>query len=387
MTDRDPGFVQHTVVRVGFGASAALEADLARLGSRQPAVVIDEALLDTRVGAIIQTRVPGGRLVPRSPGEPTYDTVAQCAAAVADVAPDGLVAVGGGSTLDTAKVVRGMLAARVNRVVDLPETFGDGLVPLLALPTTAGTGAEVGAGAVVADTAGGDKQLVKRLELAADVALADAELTLDLPPRLTAFTGCDAFAQALLAFVAAGPESVSGQLALRAMKLIHEHLPSAVEHGQDRPARSGMMLGSVAGAMAMYNAPPTYAGEHAFAEPIGAALGVPHGHLVAAFLAPVAELNQRHLAREYSLVARELGLVNRTAMPSAAAAALVEALRGLVERIGIAPLSEVVEEYPVDDLIARCRESGALQHNPAPTPDDTLRAVFDAAYSGAYALS
>jgi len=388
MGDREPGFLQRTAIRVGVDSTTILGAEMARLGSSRPVVLIDEALADTAVGTMVRAQLPDGKLIAREPGEPTFAGVTRAAEAMVAHQPDGLVAVGGGSTLDTAKVVRGLLASSTDDPSALREEDLGELLPFIAIPTTAGTGAEVGAGAIITNEERHETTLVKIRPLAADIALCDARLTAGLPPSLTAFTGSDAFAQALLSFVSAGEQSVSGQLALRAMRLIHRTLPRAIADGRDLAARADMMLGSVTGAMAMFNAPPTYAGEHAVAEPIGARLGVHHGHLVAALMAPVAELNRDALAAEFHTVAVELGLVERQCPEDEAADAFVTELVAFTKGIGVPGLHTVVgHDYPVSDLVNRCQQSGALSGNPMPVTDQDLRKLLQAAYTGRFTLT
>jgi alcohol dehydrogenase class IV len=381
MSDRDPGFQQRTAVALGAGVVERLPRECARLGAQRPVVLIDAALADGPISARVKALLPDAPLVTPSPGEPSYRSVDDCTTAVLHNNVDGVVAVGGGSTIDTAKLLRGVHASD-RPVPELPERFERKLMPLIAIPTTAGTGAELGAGAVVTDSSTGTKTLVRRQELAADVALADGDMTLSLPSNLTAYTGCDAFAQAFLAFVPAGEHSISGQLALEAMRTIHRTLPCVVERGDDRELRATMMRGSVLGAMAMFNAPPEYGAEHLFAEAVGGRLRVHHGHLVAAYLPATAELNQTALAPEFAAVARALGIADDSADDTEAVDTLIAALQTFVARVGVQPLRAAASEYPLDELVDLCLKSDAAPLNPVPLDRANVANVLRSGYRG-----
>jgi alcohol dehydrogenase class IV len=351
-----------------------------------PVILIDRALSAGAIGAGFKELLPGADVVSCPPGEPSSQSIAEIAAAVTDRKVDGIVAVGGGSTIDTAKLARGYVSAGVSSPRDLPDQLPVAPLPLIAVATTAGTGAEMGAGAIVFDPAADTKILVRRAELAADVAIADGELTLTLPPDLTAFTGCDALAQAILAYVGARWEAISGQMSLRAIRLIWSALPRAVADGRDPEARRDQMLGSALSAISMYTAPPTYAGEHVFAEPIGAALRIPHGRAVALFLPGTAEFNEAALAGPYADIARELGLADETAPDLDAARRFVEALREFVRGLEIPPLRESHPEADLSDLVGRSRQHEAWQDNPRPIGDDDAAAIVRGAADGTFSL-
>ncbi len=381
MPDRSPGFVQRTALRVGPGAIAELPASATALGMSRPAIVIDQSLLKTAVGETVRRLLPSATIVTHPTAEPSVQSILDIVAELGDADADGIVAVGGGSSLDTGKVARALLAAKTRRWQDLPTQIPPGL-SLITVPTTAGTGAEAGSGALLYDPEADDKVLVRRLGMAAELAIADGDLTLSLPSRLTAYTGLDALAQAILAYVPATSDSISGQMALRAIRLIFRALPRAVAKGSDRGARAEMMQGSVMSALAMFNAPPTYAAEHTFAEAIGPSAGVSHGHAVAAFFVPLAEYNTEPLAERYAEMAVEVGLAREGAKVSKAADAFVDGLEELVRGLGVEPLSSVAKAWDRDDLAARCRRHDGFAVNPRPISDGAVFRMLDCAYTG-----
>lgn len=383
MADRAPGFRQHTAIAVEPGVRARIGPELERLGSRRPALVIDPRLLETELTKDVLPTFDPARVKTIEASEPTFESVARMAAGLAEVEADGVVAVGGGSALDTSKLARGLLAAGAGDLHDLPDELGSAALPLIALPTTAGTGAEVGAGALAYDERQDAKVLVRRPQFAADVALADAELTIGLPSDLTAFTGLDAFAQALMAFVSAGPDSVSGQLAQSSMAMIWRSLPRAVAEGGDLDARSAMMLGSVTSALAMYNAPPTYAGEHVFAEQLGPELGVAHGHAVAAFLPGTVEFNREVLAGRFSVLARILCVVPPDADEAQGSAAFSAALRSFVRCLGVPPLPAPADGG-VERLAVEVERHDAFSLNPREIEREQAVAILNGAFDGSF---
>jgi alcohol dehydrogenase class IV len=387
MPDREPGFRQDTAVSVYPGALERLPRALESFVARRTAVVIDPNLVAADVGDRVLDRISAPILLAADSGEPTLEGVLRVADALRAERADSVVAAGGGSTLDTAKLARGFAATGAKTLGEIPAEIDPGPMPLIAIPTTAGTGAEIGAGAIVLDDSTGDKVLFRRRQLAAAIALADGDMTLGLPPLLTAFTGLDAFAQALLAFVPAGEHSVSGQNAIASMATIRAYLPLAVRDGSDRDARGRMMLGSVLSALAMYNAPPTYSGEHIFAESIGPALGAHHGHAVAALLTGTIEFNLEHLSDAFSTLARRLGLIEEQASDQAASAAFLADVRELVERLGIPPLGPPADGVELDDLAIRCERHDGYALNPRPLSREDAKAVLRGAFDGTFAVS
>lgn len=384
MPDRAPGFRQSTAIDCEVGAVERLADHAYRLGIRKPLLLIDTTLVDGPVGERIRSLLPTADLHRLQPGEPSEESVAQAAKVLVASDCDGVIAVGGGSTLDTAKVSRGMLAAETI-TLPLPAPLPRAPLPLVTVPTTAGTGAELGAGAVIYDPKVDTKSLVKIASLAADVAVCDGDLTLGLPASLTAYTGLDALAQAILAYVAAGPESVAGQNALVAVRLIHRALPEAVARGSDRAVRGRMMLGSVMSALAMFNAPPTYGGEHLFAEPLGAALGIHHGHTVAALLPGTIDLYLGVLARRFGELGTALGVTGGSQDQEHAAAAFAVEVRRLVRSLGVAGLGTRTTVDAAEAAAALATKVD-LDAGPRPVTEAELTALLRGGFSGSFAL-
>lgn len=382
--DVTPGFTLRTAVLVGGGAIDKLGESLAYLRVDRPGLLIDPALADGPVGAVVRAAAPTCDTIRPEPGEPTYASVRLAADRVRAAGVDGLVAVGGGSTIDTGKLLRGLLATGQDDLGGVSEAEPLDALPLIAVPTTAGTGAEMGSGAIVTEPESNQKIMIMVPGLEPDIAIADGHLTAGLPASLTAYTGCDALAQALMTYSAAGYQAVSGQLSLRAIELILKWLPRAVANGQDLRAREGMMLASSLSGVAMFNAPLTWDLEHAIAEPLGSMLHVHHGLLVSAFLPGMAQFNLPALGPRYAEVARHLALVADDVADVDAARTFVEHVRTFVKQVGIPPLSEVIGERPLGPLVDHVVRGPRLQFNPVPIDAPAVEAIIAGGWDGTF---
>ncbi|MCL6452654.1 MAG: iron-containing alcohol dehydrogenase [Alicyclobacillus sp.] len=273
----------------GPGASAQLPATVTGLCAKRPLLITDAGL--RRAGVVERIE----RLFAESPVRlaGVFDRVAQdaratlvneAAAAYAELGADSLVALGGGSVLDTAKGVKWMISKGLR---DIREGLGGRLVerwpaaqpmsvPHVALPTTAGTGAEVSPIAVIYHEAAGVKVNILHPYINADVAILDPFLTTGLPPFITAFTGFDALTHAVEAYFSPRSNPITDGLALHAVRLIVENLPLAVHHGGNVAAREQMLLASTMAITAFsgsLHAIPVHNLAHVF----GAQFGIPHG--------------------------------------------------------------------------------------------------------------
>jgi alcohol dehydrogenase class IV len=379
MPDRLQGFTQRTRVVIGAGSIETLAAHADRLDIKRIGVLMDPALVEGVVGQSIAQVQPEAAVLTTAPGEPTFDTVAATADALRDAGIDGLIAVGGGSTIDTAKLSRGLIATGASSVGKLPDLPIDSVLPLIAVPTTAGTGSEMGPSAVAVDPSTGAKVLVRVDALAANVAIADSTLTLSLPPMLTAFTGCDALAQAILAFVPATEGSISGNLAIVAIETIFANLLTAVRDGSNANARERMMLGSSLSAVAMFNSPMTYAGEHSFAEAVGPLVGIHHGHAVAVFLPLLAQYNREALANPFGEIARAARIAALDMSDNDASQLLVDRLHQLVVDLEIPPMDIGGGNHTVEELVHATQMHPGFDTNPRRIDERDAAAIIHAA--------
>ena len=247
---------------------------------------------------------------------------------------DGVIGFGGGSSLDVAKLVA--LLSRSGQ--SLGAVYGMGLAvgprwPLIQVPTTAGTGSEVTPIAIVT-TATGEKQGVESRLLYPDVAVLDATLTLGLPARVTAMTGIDAMVHAIEAYTSRQRKNVlSDTLALRALRLLSDHIGTAIENGADLVARRAMLQGSMLAGMAFANAP--VGAVHALAYPLGGQFHLPHGLANALMLLPVLEFNLSEADGQYRELSEAVRAGERTWHRTASGRAFVDAMATIVGELGL----------------------------------------------------
>jgi alcohol dehydrogenase class IV len=369
---------------VGSGAVARLgEIAAARLGTRI-ALVTDAGLV--RAGLIapaLDSLAAAGVAVDvfdAVVADPPEPVVLAAVARGRAFDAEGVIGFGGGSSIDVAKLVA--LLARGGQV--LADVYGVGLaqgprLPLLAVPTTAGTGSEVTPISIVT-TGTHEKKGVVSPVIIPDVALLDPDLTLGLPPHVTAATGIDAMVHAIEAYTSVSPNNnpVSRALAREALRLLGRNIERAVHHREDREARGAMLLGSLLAGQAFANSP--VAAVHALAYPIGGRFGVPHGLSNALVLPHVMRFNASACGALYAELAPD-------AFPNldgrASAAAFADALAALGARVGLPPRLRDVgiprEAVPMmaEDAMHQTR---LLVNNPRPLARDDARAIYEAAW-------
>ncbi len=265
--------------------------------------------------------------------DPTSAMVEAAAAAACFVGADGVIGIGGGSPMDVAKLAA--LLARGEQTLEM--IYGVGLasgqrLPLILIPTTAGTGSEVTPVAIVT-TASGEKKGVVSPLLLPDCALLDALLTLGLPKSVTAATGIDAMVHALEAYTSRRLKNpISDCLALDALRLLSTHIVQACEQGQDVAAREAMLLGACLAGMAFANAP--VAAVHALAYPVGALFHVPHGLSNSLLLPGVMAFNLPEAQALYAELARVV-VPDAEGDSAALAAALLQKMTRLPVQLGL----------------------------------------------------
>lgn len=295
---------------------------------------------------------------------------------------DGVVGFGGGSSLDTAKLVA-LLACTPQA---LPEIYGIGLargprLPLIQVPTTAGTGSEVTPISILTTPTHEKKGVVSPL-LYPDVALLDSRLTLGLPPAVTAMTGVDAMVHAIEAFTTRLKKNpLSDALAIKALQLLYANLPAAVTDGKDATVRENMLLGSLFAGMAFANAP--VGAVHALAYPLGGHYHLPHGLTNSLVLAPVLEFNLTVAEALYAELGRAILPQLTSAGDQAAATAFVAGIR---ERVAAMPYAQTLREAGIGeaDLPMLARDAMNVQrllvNNPRDVAYDDALAIYRAAF-------
>lgn len=274
--------------------------------------------------------------------DPKDANCTDAAEAAVEFKAQAIVGLGGGSALDTAKATAA-LATNGGCVKDWedPRRLDKDPLPMIAVPTTAGTGSEVTWVAVITDEEHHYKMTLLDERLAPDVAILDPELTTSLPPQVTAATGMDALTHAMEAYTCKAANPFSDALALRAATLIGAALPAAVKDGSDASARRDMLLASLLASLAFMNS--DVGAVHCMGESLGGLYKTPHGLACAVFLPHVLGFNVEADPAKHADLARALG-VNTIGLSNAEAALkVVGATKKLMKEIGIPPLNDLVE--------------------------------------------
>jgi alcohol dehydrogenase class IV len=320
-------------------------------------------------------------------GEPEVHTVRAAVDLARTKGCDVVIGIGGGAALDTAKAVA-ILSNHQGDVLDYLEIIGLGgsienpPLPFIAIPTTAGSGAEATWNSVIVSREHRAKVSLRSRLMIARVALVDPELTYELPPDLTAATGMDALAQLLEAYVSLKANPLTDGLCLEGLARAARSLRRAVAAGRDAPAREDMALSGLLGGMVLANA--GLGAAHGIAGPLGGMLPAPHGALCAALLPEVVAANLHALGAggtegaalfRYRKIATIL-----TGDSEASAAATVDWLRALVKDLGIPGLGAHglgIEDVP--ELVAKASRASSMKGNPVQLTDPELTAIIEAA--------
>jgi alcohol dehydrogenase class IV len=300
-----------TIIWAGPGRIVELPAACARLGIKRPLLVTDQGL---RAAPMVQQAlalVPGSGLFADVQGNPVAANIEAGLGAYRSGGHDGVIAFGGGSALDAGKVIA-FMSGQTRPLWDF-EDVGDwwtradrgGIAPVVAVPTTAGTGSEVGRAGVVINEATHQKKIIFHPQMMPGVVISDPELTVGLPPAITAATGIDAFVHCFEAYCAPGYHPLADGIALEGMRLIQTYLPRACDNGRDIEARSRMLAAASMGATAFQKG---LGGVHAIAHPVGAHFNTHHGLTNAIVLPYVIAHNRPAIEARLQVIARTLEL-------------------------------------------------------------------------------
>ena len=366
-----------TRIQFDFGAIKQLDAELQLLGMRRPLVITDKGVIAAGIWDKVKAQLPGNMPVTVYDGTPENPTEAAMRDALALYKAqgcDGIIAIGGGSPMDLAKAV-GLMATHPGDSLQ-PYAMVEGgmtkitpkVAPIVAIPTTSGTGSEVSRGGVIIMDSGrklaiGSPNLIPRL------ALVDPELTLGLPPHLTAGTGMDAIAHCMETFMAPSINPPAEAIALDGLVKAWRHLERAVKDGGDREARWNLAMAAMEGAMCFQKG---LGAVHALSHPTGALKGLRlhHGTLNAVYMPAVIRYNAPAVGDKIARMAQVIGLPER----EATAEGLADAVAAMNARIGI-PTG--LKAMGVSDSVFSAVADGALgDHCHATTPRQPTKAEY-----------
>lgn len=378
-------FILNEVSYFGPGARKNLPEIIGRMGARKALVVTDPGLIKfgvtTLVTDVLDTAGIAYEVFSDVKPNPTVTNVRQGIDAYHKSGADFMIAVGGGSAIDTAKAI--------GIVVNNPE-FADIVslegcaptkhksVPVIALPTTAGTAAETTINYVIIDEAKQKKMVCVDPNDIPAVAVIDSELMYSLPRSLTAATGMDALTHAIEGYITKGAWAMSDMFEIEAIRMIARHLPVAVEHPTDVEARDGMAVAQYIAGMAFSNVGLGLV--HGMAHPMGSLFDVPHGVANALLLPTVMEYNMPACLDKYPEIARAMGVNTDGMSREEASQAACSAVKELAVRVGIPQhLSELgITKDDIPALSRQAIEDVCTPGNPRDVDLATIEALYTA---------
>lgn len=377
-----------TASRVLFGPGVVAEVAPLAATLGEHVLVVTGRSLDRAAFLLEQLRTQGVSVTPFCvAGEPTTDMVRSGTQVAREKRCDLVIGLGGGSVLDTGKAVAALLT-NDRDLFDYLEVIGKGLpltaptAPYIAIPTTAGSGAEVTRNAVLASPPHRVKVSLRSHLMLPRLAVVDPELTYSLPPALTAATGLDALTQLIEPYVGSAPNPLTDALCREGIRRVAGALRRACADGRDPQARADMALASLLGGMALANA--KLGAVHGLAGSLGGMLSAPHGAICARLLPLVAEANLQALQARapdapalarYTEVARLL-----TGNPAARAAQGVAWLAALCADLPVPPLSRFgLSKDAIPAVVGQSQQASSMKGNPIPLTDRELAAILQSA--------
>jgi alcohol dehydrogenase class IV len=373
-----------TRVLLGEGASAECASEAKRLGATRVLLVSDRGvekagLLDPIRSALDAAELPHESALNIS-SNPLETEVLDATRVFDELKADLILAVGGGSVLDVAKLVR-LAATHPGPLADYDDATGGSakihgpLPPMIAIPTTAGTGSEVGRSGVVTIQATNRKTVIFSPLLLPEVAILDPKMTETMPPGMTAATGMDALTHCIEAYAALGDHPMADAIALGGVRLCHRSLKAATDKGTDLNARADMLKAAMMGAVAFQKG---LGACHSLAHPLSAELGMHHGLANAICLPAVLDFNRAAVPERIAEIALQLGV--RGNDESTLSFECAGAVRALRKSLGLPSdlRSQGVQESELPRLAALAFADSCHQLNPRPCTEDDLLALYKA---------
>ena len=369
------------VLQIGAGASSEVGPILKSLGLNNPLIVTDKVMvllgyIESLQQSLVESEINADVFDDTVP-EPTVASIQAGVKQVRNGNYDCVIALGGGSPIDSAKAIAilgkyggEMRDYKFPRIVDEPG------LPVIAIPTTAGTGSEVTRVTIISDEITDEKMMCLGIGFMPTVALVDYELSISVPARTTADTGIDAMTHAIEAYVSKKASAYTDTQAIAAMKLIGPNLRKVYHNGGDRDAREQMMLGSTLAGVAFSNA--SVALVHGMSRPIGAAYHVPHGLSNAMLLPAVTEFSIPAAAERYADCARAIGVANESDNTEVANNKLMDELYALNKELQVPSPEEfgIEREHFFNNMQTMAEQalaSGSPANNPrAPNAEEII---------------
>jgi alcohol dehydrogenase class IV len=380
-------------IQFGVGAINNLSEHVAAFKAKKPLIVTDEGV--SRAGVLAKAIAPLTKagidyaIFDAIQPNPTDFSVLEGATCYKREGCDFVVAVGGGSVMDAAKAIRILTThepplERYYVDVGGAALIAGNLPPLICVPTTAGTGSEVSQGAVITDTSGRTtegwrKRAIVTPHNMSSLALLDPELTLGMPPGLTAATGMDAVTHTIEAYVATRYHPIAEGVALQALKMLSKNIRRVYHHGDDIDARSEMLIAS---AMAAFSFQKGLGAVHSLAHQLSPEANIPHGAANAILLPHVMAFNLPYALDGYADIAAALGVDTSGMSKEEAAHAAIDEARALNKALGMPPglgaaglKRERIPKIAKDAMLDHC-----YKFNPRPCTEADMRRLYEAAF-------
>ena len=359
----------------GKGSITRLGEEMSRINITSPLIITDAGILNAGIMSRVSSHLNNYALFDETSENPTEENLLKALEKFNIAGCDGIIAVGGGSAMDLAKGVA-LIASQGGVFSDYDVKTGGSehirrVLPHLAIPTTAGTGAEIGR-ACVLTTSDGRKRVAVSLNMVAHGIICDPELTLSLPPVLTAATGIDALSHGIEAYVSPRYNPPADAIALDTIRRITTNIETAVTNGTDIHARTEMLMGALQGGMVLQKG---LGSAHAMATPLGE-FHIHHGTLIAVLLPHVLKFNDSFLGEKKAALCQAIGISPEHSLSAW--------LSGLVTRLGL-PTSLNALSVPEDELeqIAEKAEKDHLSAtNPRPADKSDYVKLLHSAYAG-----
>lgn len=374
-----------TLVRFGIGRIRDLADACKSLGMKRPLLVTDPGLaglpmIANAIAANKAAGLPTGLFSDIQPN-PIEKNITDGVAAFKAGGHDGVIAFGGGSALDSGKAIA-MMVGQTRSIFDFEDREDwytrvnvAGMAPVVAVPTTSGTGSEVGRSSVVTDLRDHLKKIIFHARMMPSIVVADPELTAGLPPHITAAVGMDALSHNLEAYCASFYHPMADGIALQGMKLVWEWLPKAVKDGKDLEARAHMMVASMMGATAFQKG---LGAMHSLSHPCSAVLNTHHGLTNGVVMPYVLAFNRPAIEERMSALARYLNFKDTSFK------GVLDAVLKLRQDIGIP--HKLAEIGVKSEHIARFAPMAAIDltagSNPIPVGEKEMTALYQAAVEG-----
>jgi alcohol dehydrogenase class IV len=375
-------------VLFGAGARFRLPDELKRLGLGRVLLVSDAYLVQTGLVDTVQKQLRDkgieSKVFSDVQPDPTDVNVIAGLKVLKECGAEAAVAIGGGSVIDAAKII----AIAVRNPEPLPAFQGYHRIlkpgiPLVVIPTTAGTGSEATKAAVITDTQRQVKMMILDRKIMPRTSIVDYELSLTMPKSLTAYVGIDTLVHAIEAYVSKKSFGMTDTLALSCIRLTSRYLPVAYKDGGNREAREAMALAACQGGMAFTNSSVCLV--HGMSRPIGAVFHLPHGLSNAVLLPAITRVSSPGGRARYARVSREMGLASENQSDDIACDVLVAGLERFNSQLGVTRLRDYIAktqaefEGALPKMAEDALASGSPQNNPVvPTADEIVQLYKDA---------